>query len=123
MEVPFHKGTMRNASQDEVGIYLVAANRLLREALARVLRIRGGFRIVGASAPDAETEKVVIASGTNMLLLDSFDAERSDLTLLRKLVPAAPILLVVLMGCRKRKQHFWIPFKRARLDMYCMMLL
>jgi two-component system NarL family response regulator len=106
MEVPFHKGTMRNASQDKVGIYLAAANRLLREALARVLRIRGGFRIVGASAPDAETEKIVIASGTNMLLVDSFNAERSDLTLLRKLVPAAPSLHVVLMGMPETEAAF-----------------
>src|SRR6202050_207820 len=61
--VQFHKGTMRHASQDKVGIYLVAANRLLREALARVLRVRGGFRIVGACAPDDETENTVLTSG------------------------------------------------------------
>jgi len=97
---------MRHASQDKDGIYLVAANRLLREALARVLRIRGGFRIVGACAPDAETENAVRASGADLLLLDNFDAARSDLTLLRKSAPAAPSLRVVLMGMLETEQAF-----------------
>jgi DNA-binding NarL/FixJ family response regulator len=100
------KGIMRHASQDKVGIYLVAANRLLREALARVLRVRGGFRIVGASAPDNETENAVLTSGADLLLLDHFDAMRSDLTLLRKLTPAAPSLRVVLMGMPETEQTF-----------------
>jgi|HubBroStandDraft_6_1064221.scaffolds.fasta_scaffold392184_2 DNA-binding NarL/FixJ family response regulator len=102
----FHKGTMRHASQDKVGIYLVAANRLLREALARVLRVRGGFRIVGACAPDADTENTVLTSGASMLLLDDFDAARADLTLLRKLASSAPALQVVLMGMPEAEQAF-----------------
>jgi two-component system nitrate/nitrite response regulator NarL len=97
---------MRHASQDKVGIYLVAANRLLREALARVLRVRGGFRIVGACAPDADTENAVLTSGASMLLLDDFDAARADLTLLRRLASSAPALQVVLMGMPEAEQAF-----------------
>jgi DNA-binding NarL/FixJ family response regulator len=102
----FHKGTMRHASQDKVGIYLVAANRLLREALARVLRAEDGFTIVGTCAPDADTENAVLGSGANLVLLDNFDEARSDLKLLTKLMTAAPSLNVILVGMPDTERAF-----------------
>jgi DNA-binding NarL/FixJ family response regulator len=89
---------MRHASQDEVGIYLVAANRLLREALARVLSEEAGFNIIGACAPGPDTEYVVLTSGASLVILDDFGAARSDLRLLTKLMTAAPSLRVILVG-------------------------
>src|SRR5580693_1885342 len=98
MVVLFHKGTMRHASKNEVGIYLVAANRLLREALAHVLSAEDGFNFIGACAPDGETENVVLASGANVVLLDDFGAARADLKLLAKLISVAPALKVIFVG-------------------------
>ena len=97
---------MRHASQNKVGIYLVAANRLLREALARVLSAEEEFNFVGACAPDAETENVVIASGANVVLLDDFGAARADLKLLTKLISAAPSLKVILVGMPETERAF-----------------
>ncbi len=88
---------MRHASQDKVGIYLVAANRLLREALARVLSAEAGFDLVGACAHDSGTANTVIASGANVVLLDDFGTARADLKLLTKLVSAAPSRKVILV--------------------------
>jgi DNA-binding NarL/FixJ family response regulator len=97
---------MRHASKNEVGIYLVAANRLLREALARVLSAEVEFNFVGACAPDAETENAVIASGANVVVLEDFDAARTDLKLLRKLISAAPSLKVILVGMPETERAF-----------------
>jgi DNA-binding NarL/FixJ family response regulator len=97
---------MRQVSKNEVGIYLVAANRLLREALARVLSADEGFNFIGACAPDAETENAVIASGASVLLLNDFGAARADLKLLTKLISAAPSLKVILAGMPETERTF-----------------
>jgi DNA-binding NarL/FixJ family response regulator len=102
----FHKGTMRHASQDEVGIYLVAANRLLREALARVFRAESGFDVVGACAPGPDTEYVVLKSGADLVLLDDFSAARSDLRLVAKLMTAAPALRMIVVGTPETESVF-----------------
>jgi len=97
---------MRHASQDKVGIYLVAANRLLREALARVLSAEDEFNFVGACAPGPDTETIVLASGANLVLLGDFGRERSDLKLLTKLTTAVPALQVILVGMPETEQAF-----------------
>src|SRR5579864_1877727 len=97
---------MRNASQDKVGVYLVAANPSLREALARVLYAEAGFNIVGACGPGAYTARAVRSSGASVVLLDDFDAARSDLTLLRELKSAAPSLKVILVGMPDTERVF-----------------
>jgi DNA-binding NarL/FixJ family response regulator len=104
--VLFHLGTMRNASQNKVGIFLIAANPLLREALAHVLFTEAGFNVVGACAPGPDTESAVLKSGANLVLLDDFDATRSDLDLLRKLMTAAPSLKVILVGVPETERAF-----------------
>ncbi len=97
---------MRHASQDKVGIYLVTANRLLREALARVLSAEAGFNTVGAGAPGPDTETFVLASGASLVLLGDFGAERSDLKLLTKLKTATPSMKVILVGMPETERTF-----------------
>lgn len=97
---------MRHASNNEVGIYLVAANRLLREALAHVLTAEEGFNFVGSCAPNTETENTVIASGANVVLLDNFGATRADLKLLTRLVSTAPSLRIILVGMPETERAF-----------------
>jgi two-component system NarL family response regulator len=97
---------MRHTSQEKVGIYLVATSRLLREALTRVLRTRGGFRIAGSCVPEAASSESVLASGADMVLVDDSGAARSDLTLVRRLVQSAPSLRVVLLGMPEEEKVF-----------------
>lgn len=97
---------MRHISKDKAGIYLVAANRLLREALTRVLQKRGGFAIVGACSPDAGAADAVLASGADILLLDDLGTGRPDLPLVRKLMAIAPSLRIVLIGMPDEEQAF-----------------
>jgi DNA-binding NarL/FixJ family response regulator len=97
---------MRHTSQENVGIYLVAANRLLREALARVLSAEDGFHIVGACAAGPDTQSAVLASEATLVLWDNFCAARSDFEFLRKLLTAAPSLKVILVGMPEAEQTF-----------------
>jgi DNA-binding NarL/FixJ family response regulator len=97
---------MRHASQDKVGIYLVAANRLLREALARVLCEESGFDIAGACAPGPDAGNAVLASDATVVLLDDFGAARSDLRLTATLMAAAPSIKVVLLGMPETEGAF-----------------
>jgi two-component system nitrate/nitrite response regulator NarL len=97
---------VRYASRDKVGICLVAANRLLREALARVLSAESRFDIVGACTHDGETANTVIASGANVVLVDDFGTARADLKLLTKLISAAPSLKVILVGMPETEKAF-----------------
>jgi DNA-binding NarL/FixJ family response regulator len=97
---------MRHASKNEVGIYLVAANRLLREALAHVLSAEDGFNLVGACAPDTYTETLVLASRANLILLGDFGAARADLKLLTKLLITAPSLKVMLVDMPETERTF-----------------
>jgi DNA-binding NarL/FixJ family response regulator len=97
---------MRHASQDKVGIYLVTANRLLREALARVLRAEAGFDIVGCCAPGPDTEYAVLKSKASLVLLDDFGAARSDLKLVTRLMTAVPALRVILVGMPETESAF-----------------
>lgn len=97
---------MRHASQDKVGIYLVAANPSLREALARVLSTEAGFNIVGVCAPGANAEGFALASAATVVLVDDFGAERSDLKLMKKLMTATPSLKVILVGMPETERAF-----------------
>ena len=97
---------MRHASKNEVGIYLVAANRLLREALAHVLKAEDGFNFIGSCAPDAETGNTVIASRANVLLLNDFGMARADLKLMTRLASAAPSTKVILVGMPETERAF-----------------
>jgi DNA-binding NarL/FixJ family response regulator len=99
-------GTMRHASKNEVGIYLVAANRSLREALARVLSAEAGFNFAGACVPDAETENTVLASGASVVLLQDFGAARADLKLMTKLISTMPSLKVILVDMPEMERAF-----------------
>ena len=98
---------MRHASQDKIGIYLVAANRLLREALARVLCEESGFPILLALAHRDQTREMPCsASDATVVLLDDFGAARSDLRLTATLMAAAPSIKVVLLGMPETEGAF-----------------
>ena len=78
-------------------VFLVAGNRLLREALARLLNRRGDFDVCGVSpcVPDAITS--VGASGADVLILDSVTGQLSDCAFISKIVAQVPSMKVVLI--------------------------
>lgn len=81
----------------KISVFLVAGNRLLREALARLLSKRGDFDVCGVSACVPESTCSITTVGTDVLILDSSTAQLSDYSLIPEIVKQAPNAKVVLI--------------------------
>ncbi len=62
----------------KISVFLVAGNRLLREALARLLSKHGDFDVCGVSPCVPEATSSLAALGTDVLILDSISVKVSD---------------------------------------------
>jgi DNA-binding NarL/FixJ family response regulator len=77
-------------SQEEVRVFLVAENRLLRETLARLLGKRLGFKVCGSSPFVPGIARLVIDSGADVLVMDSVTARPPECPLLLAEITARP---------------------------------
>jgi DNA-binding NarL/FixJ family response regulator len=59
----------------EIGVYLLAENRLLRDTLARLLRKRSEINVVGVGRSSEAAKGTILASKCDVVLMDSFDNE------------------------------------------------
>jgi DNA-binding NarL/FixJ family response regulator len=82
---------------EQLSVYLLAENRLLRETLARLLRKRGGMSIAGVSRYTESTIEEILASGCGILLMDS-TATKQGTSLISDLSVRAPAIDVILFG-------------------------
>jgi DNA-binding NarL/FixJ family response regulator len=85
---------------------LVAGNRLLREALARLLNRRGDFDVCGVSACVTDTTSSIVASGAEVLILDSVTARLSDCAFVSQIVSQVPSMKVVLIDMDNDREIF-----------------
>ncbi len=92
-------------TNDKSSVFLVAGNRLLREALAKLLA-RKGFNVCGASAWIADSDFAVAASGAEILVLDSVTARLSDCSFISTMVSQVPNLKVVLIDMDNNREIF-----------------
>jgi DNA-binding NarL/FixJ family response regulator len=91
---------------DRSSIFLVAGNRLLREALARLLGRKGDFTVCGVSASGADSSAAVVASGADVLVLDSVSARLSDCAFISNIVSEVPSMKVVLIDMDNDRETF-----------------
>jgi two-component system NarL family response regulator len=87
-------------------VFLVAGNRLLREALARLLNRRGDFNVCGVSPCVPDTTSSVVASGAEVLILDSVTARLSDCAFIAEIVSQVPSMKVVLIDMDDDREIF-----------------
>ena len=92
----------KNASS----VFLVAGNRLLREALARLLNRSGDFNVCGVSPCLPDTTSSVGASGAEVLILDSVTARLSDCEFICEIVSRVPSMKVVLIDMDNDREIF-----------------
>ena len=78
-------------------VFLLAENRLLREALIRLLTKRSDMRVVGASPYSAAAHAEIAASRPNIIVLDSSGLVFSKARLIPILRAAIPDLRVVMV--------------------------
>jgi DNA-binding NarL/FixJ family response regulator len=90
----------------KISVFLVAGNRLLREALARLLSKRGEFDVCGVSPCVPEAASSLAMLGADVLILDSITAQLSDYALICEIVKQAPKVRVVLIDMNDDPEVF-----------------
>jgi DNA-binding NarL/FixJ family response regulator len=83
---------------DVVRVFILAENRLLREALARILNKKSDIRVVGASAFTPDIVPQIASTVPHVLLCDSATVALSELRLVSEVRSALPDLNVVMVG-------------------------
>ena len=78
-------------------VYLLAENRLLREALIRLLSKRSEVSVVGASAYSPTVHREIIAASPQIILMDSSGLESPRLALVSTLRTAIRNLRIVMV--------------------------
>src|SRR5438046_7126896 len=93
------------AAPDVASVFLLAENRLLREALTKIFERKSDLRVVGACAfSPAALDQIALAT-PNVLVLDSF-AEGLHLEVLREAHRRFNDLKVVLIGMEANEVAF-----------------
>lgn len=93
---------MRKAAE----VYLLAENRLLREALIRLLSKSGEVRVVGANAYSTTVHREIIAARPQIMLMDASGLESSRPTLISALRSAIRTLRIVMVDMDADEETF-----------------
>ena len=87
-------------------VFLLAENRLLREALLRILSKKDDIHIVGAGSFGADVLEQIASSGANVLVLDSLSPLLPEHGLVHRLHHMNPAIGIVMVGMDAEKSVF-----------------
>ena len=90
----------------KISVYLVAGNRLLREALARLLTKKGDFDVCGVSPLVPEISSSIAMLDTDVLVLDAITVQLSDYALIPEIAAQAPNVKVILIDMEDDPEMF-----------------
>ena len=90
----------------QVSIFLLAQNRLLLEALARILRKRSEFVVVQASPCTAEIANLIHDSACEVLLIDSSVPDTFGFQLVHDIVGSSDGLKALMIGMEPEEEPF-----------------
>ncbi|MCU1242131.1 MAG: DNA-binding response regulator [Candidatus Acidoferrum typicum] len=94
------------AQAPKLTVFVAADNRLLREALARMLTKKGGIQVSGMKSQGPLQAEQVAQANANVLLLTSRGALNDDLQMIREVRAAAPGVRVLLLGIVRNGAEF-----------------
>jgi DNA-binding NarL/FixJ family response regulator len=97
-------GTAPSASL--AAVFLLAENRLLREALLRILSKKEDIQVVGAGAFGADTLDEILSTRANVVVLDTVSSVLSERGLLAELREMNPSIRIVLVGMEADESTF-----------------
>jgi DNA-binding NarL/FixJ family response regulator len=95
-----------SSGSETVQVFILAENRLLREALTRILSKKSDIRVVGASAFSPCVVQEIRAAAPDVLLSDSAAVVLSELQLVAEVRAAVPGLKVVMIGMDGDRETF-----------------
>jgi DNA-binding NarL/FixJ family response regulator len=88
-----------------ISVFLLAENRLLREALARILNKKNDISVVGAATYSPAVTEAIAAVSVQVLLFDPVDPS-SSLAFVRMMRDSFPGLKVVMIGMELNSELF-----------------
>jgi DNA-binding NarL/FixJ family response regulator len=91
---------------ETVQVFILAENRLLREALTRILNKKSEVRVVGASAFTPDIVHQIAQLAPDVLLSDSAAVALSELKLIPEVRAVIPGLRVVMIGMDADRETF-----------------
>jgi DNA-binding NarL/FixJ family response regulator len=91
---------------ETVQVFILAENRLLREALTRILSKKSDVRVVGAAAFSPNVVEQISSAAPDVLLSDSAVVALSELRLVSEVRAAIPGLKVVMIGMESDRDTF-----------------
>jgi two-component system, NarL family, response regulator LiaR len=86
-------------------VFLLAQNRLLREALSRILSNKNDIHVVGSCALSSDAMQEIVAASPDVLVIDSFSSNHANLDFVREVQQSLPDLRLVLIGMESDGQH------------------
>jgi DNA-binding NarL/FixJ family response regulator len=87
-------------------LFLLAQNRLLREALSRILANKSDIRIVGSCALSPDSLQEIVKACPDILVIDSFTTNLADVEFVREVQQSLPSIRLVMIGMHADEQHF-----------------
>jgi len=98
-------------------VFVAAENRLLQDALSRMLARRGDIEVVGAAHTGPFDPKNLLAESSDILLLTSRGNLTEDLGMIRKVRTTAPEVQILLLGVTGGEAEF-LQYVRAGIKGY-----
>ncbi|HEY7616345.1 MAG TPA: response regulator transcription factor [Terriglobales bacterium] len=95
-----------SAAVDAVSVFLLAENRLLREALTRILDKKSDLAVQGACAFSPIAMEHIAAAGPDVLILDSFNGGAEHVNFTREVKRRIPGVKLVMIGMEEDEQTF-----------------
>jgi DNA-binding NarL/FixJ family response regulator len=94
------------APNAKLTVFVAAENRLLREALARMLARKGDIEVSGLESPAPLQAEHVAQTNAKVLLLTSRGALHDDLQMIQEVRAAAPGVRILLLGMARNEAEF-----------------
>ena len=89
-----------------VGVFLLAQNRLLREALSRILSNKNDIAVVGSSTVSDGSVQNILAADPDVLVIDSFSANLAYIEFVRQVRHKIRDLKLLVIGMDIDPQNF-----------------
>ena len=100
-------------SSDQTRVFLLCENRLLREALMRILGKRASVLVVGACGNSREALQQIIASRPQVVLLDSFGLGLAQPDLLRQIRGSVVNTSTIMVGMEAKEDNFLLAVREG----------
>jgi len=92
--------------ETRAAVFLLAQNRLLREALSRVLANKSGIVVVGSCPASPNSLQEIVTAAADILVLDSFTTSHAHLDFIREVRRNVPDIRLVMIGMSTDEQQF-----------------